>query len=656
MIGNRSRIRVLKALLAGICAIGMTLVACTPTARLVANGGEKQVKENPRPPEPGPYVLVLAFDGVGYHQMMDALKSGKAPNMSGLLGASQGGGLYEHAYSAPNAISILPSTTIAAWSAIFTGQPTAYNSVSGNEWFERENMTFFAPAPVSIKDEDDIARTYADGLVGNELKTKTLFELAGVKSAVSLNAVYRGADYFTTVPPTSMVGIMGDFIAGTVGGRDDKQDVYVTLDQNSIPKVLDSNSKHGVPRLQVVYFPGIDLYTHLASDPLNMEVDYLERITDPLVGTLLEAYKSYGVLDQTYVVIIADHGHTPVRKDSQHALGSDPDDGLSPAVSQAGFRIRKFKLKLADDEQDYQAVFAYQGAIAYIYLADRSTCPKPGNKCDWNKPPRYSQDVMALTRALWKANHTGVPTPKLKNTIDLIFARRPNPVGKDSTAFEIFDGKTLMPIPTYLAKHPRPDLIELDKRMRWLSVGPYGTRAGDILLLAVSGMQIPIEKRFYFSGPYNSWHGSASEQDSHIPLVVAREDYSGARLKAMLDKVSSGQPSQLTLVPLVRELLVSEAPQAPAVSAQTAAAAAATMSASPAPVSAATLQSSPAVAAASSSPATSVSPAASPSPGASASAATSKPAASASSGATLSSNATANAKPTPASAATLAPK
>src|ERR1039458_10591782 len=92
-----------------------------------------------------------------------------------------------------------------------------------------------------------------------------------------------------------------------------------------------------------------------------------------------------------------------------------------------------------------------------------------------------------------------------------------------------------------------------------------GYRSGDIVLLSGSGLNQPIQDRYYFSAPYHSWHGSASMQDSHIPLIVARKDYPGAKLKQLVDKVAGSQPSQLALVPIVRALLTSQPPAAPAV-------------------------------------------------------------------------------------------
>ena len=48
---------------------------------------------------------------------------------------------------------------MAAWSSVFSGAPPAYTGVTGNEWFVREDMQFFAPAPVLIKDTDDTVQT-----------------------------------------------------------------------------------------------------------------------------------------------------------------------------------------------------------------------------------------------------------------------------------------------------------------------------------------------------------------------------------------------------------------------------------------------------------------------------------------------------------------
>src|SRR5208282_4262835 len=553
---------IIRCALVSTCVALLTLTSCS-SVKLVAHGGEKQVKSEPRLPEPGPYVLIFAFDGAGYDQLMAAVDSGKAPAMAGMLGKPEGGGLYEHAYSVPNAVSILPSTTIAAWSAIFTGAPTAWNGVAGNEWFVREEMKFYAPVPVSVEEMDDNRAMITEGLVGESLKSPTLFQQAGVKSSVSLNPVYHGADYFTVIDPVSMVALYTEFLVRAGGENSpEKIDIYEQLDKDSVPKLLDSMKTHGVPKIQVVYFPGIDLYTHLAADPLPMEVAYLETVTDPLVARILDAYRNYGILDQTYVMVIADHGHTPVLRDPRHALGADPKDGPAAVVKAAGFRPRNFVLNPDKKDQDYQAAFAYQGAIAYVYLADRSTCPNPGMTCHWKRPPRYRQDVLPVARAFYNSNRTGRPAPMMKGTLDLIFARVPTAPGKDTLEYEIFDGHRLVPIWEYLIRHPRSDLIQLDRRMRWLSAGPYGNRSGDILLLSRSGLNRPIQDRYYFSVPYHSWHGSASPQDSHIPLIVARQDYPSAKLKKLVDKVAGSQPSQLDLVPIVLSLLASEPPQA----------------------------------------------------------------------------------------------
>jgi hypothetical protein len=212
-------------------------------------------------------------------------------------------------------------------------------------------------------------------------------------------------------------------------------------------------------------------------------------------------------------------------------------------------------LELDDDEQDFQATVAFQGAIAYVYLADRSTCTAEGAVCDWSRAPRMDEDVLPVVRAFDAANRTGAGVPEMQGTLDLILARPPRPTTEDALPFQVWDGDALIDIADYLARNPRPDLLDFERRMHALAAGPYGHRAGDVLLLARSGAQRPIEDRFYFSGRYRSWHGSPDTQDSLIPLVIAHGREDGRALRARVEAAVGAEPRQEDITALILALL-----------------------------------------------------------------------------------------------------
>jgi hypothetical protein len=121
--------------------------------------------------------------------------------------------------------------------------------------------------------------------------------------------------------------------------------------------------------------------------------------------------------------------------------------------------------------------------------------------------------------------------------------------------YEIFDGRNLVSIDDYLMDNPRADLPQLAQRMEWLGAGPYGDRAGDILLLSKACMDNSIRARYYFSDvTHYSWHGSACEQDSHIPFILAQVGGSGVEMRSILRKFGGTSPSEKELTPLVRDL------------------------------------------------------------------------------------------------------
>ena len=162
---------------------------------------------------------------------------------------------------------------------------------------------------------------------------------------------------------------------------------------------------------------------------------------------------------------------------------------------------------------------------------------------------------MPIVRAVYRSGKYGRPILQLKGKIDLVFAREPGVRGQNTNPFEIFDGRNLLPISTYLTIHQRPDVIELDKRMRWLGAGPQGARAGDIVVLPHFSFTDPIDQRYYFGPRYYSEHGSPSVQDGHIPFVLARTTFSGNQLRTIATPAIDREPTQLDVVPLMRRLL-----------------------------------------------------------------------------------------------------
>jgi len=40
--------------------------------------------------------------------------------------------------------------------------------------------------------------------------------------------------------------------------------------------------------------------------------------------------------------------------------------------------------------------------MAYVYLADWSTCEREHQPCDWPRPPRFKENVLAASKHLTK--------------------------------------------------------------------------------------------------------------------------------------------------------------------------------------------------------------------------------------------------------------
>ncbi len=516
--------------------------------------------------EKRPQLLILALDGVDRSLLYDLLRSGDMPNLSRLLGSEASraaGNGFEHAFFADNMLSVLPSITFAAWTTIFTGKTPGEHGVTGNEFFVREQRRFVAPAPVTIHAPELIMSIYTDGYLNQLVETKTIYERIREKDPsvlvwVAMSQIYRGADKLILTSRVTMVDAFGqmfvNLVDSAIGDEESRKDLYATLDAEVIEEVTEHLSESAPPDILTVYLPGTDLFAHVSErGPTEARRSFLSEKVDPELGKLFEALQQKQALEDRFVVVVADHGHTEVTYDDAHALSTEGEDDPPALLRAIGRRPRPFE-KEVDDDHDFDTVLAYGGAVAYVYLADPASCPDAGDRCDWKRPPTL-EHVLSVADAFHRNNLDGSIVPEMKETLELIFARAPRPHQEDDLPYQVYvgDGR-LMDVADFLREQPHPEYIELEKRLGDLSKGPRGERAGDVLLLARSAETVDREDRYYFASKYHSWHGSPSAQDSEIPLIVAHPQRSTAELGRIVHKATGGRPWQQGIADLLVDL------------------------------------------------------------------------------------------------------
>jgi len=516
---------------------------------LMVEGGERVLREPMRPIRGDDRVLVIALDGVGEERLGEALAAGAMPHLATFLGAHQGDGVFDHAYRATGVTAVFPSETAAGWAAVYTGVPPAESGVTGNEWYDRDSLATFAPVPLSVGTLEQTLSIWSDNLFSTVLQAPTLFEQADVRSYVSVGFVYRGADLLT--PPD--LNDFGDLISGIfqaiVGGKDE---LYDEIDNDTVEGVERGAHSYGLPDLQVAYFPGVDLVAHASG--AEAQLAYLHDEIDVHIGKLLDVYREYGALDRTTLVFVSDHGHTETLDDDRHSLDAGGRDEPPALLDSLGYRLRDFSI--SPDSSDANVVMIYDEAVAMLYVANGTACSEGQSSCDWSLAPRLEEDVLPLAREIRKAASADTGSVGgLSGAIDLVLVRASDPSGQTSPQYGVLDQDRVISVDGYLRRTGRTDLVEFGQRLRWLTDGPLGHRAGDILLLTHSGSGRPIEDRFYFGSPRRSAHGGASASESHITLMLAHQNASGADLRRQLESSIGTAPTQLDVLPLILSLL-----------------------------------------------------------------------------------------------------
>ena len=508
--------------------------------------GEKEARRTAAT-ERRPDLLVIGIDGVDRDLLYRMLRAGELPGLARLLGGR--GASFPHAHFDDRVLTTLPSNTFTAWAALFTGRPPAENGIPSNEFFIRAKGQFAAPGPVSFTDTTPSMKSYTGDYADDLLTAPTIYQQIrardpGVRIWVSMSHFHRGANRLLTARRTLLADAFRVFLDNTVTGKDDKgrMAVYANIDREVLATLTsaidDVDEDEPLPDVLTLYLAGTDLFAHVAeAGPDRARRRYLIEVVDPGLRKLHAALARRGGLANRYVMVVSDHGHTPVENDDRHALGSRHDgEGPRDVLQAAGFRVRPAEWKVNED--DFQSVIAYGGAMAFVYLADRSTCADEGSSCDFRRPPRWREDVLPVAEAFLRSSRGAGPVPALRGTVDMVMVRR----GSEGP-FQIYlgDGE-VEDIDRHLARAPHAGYVQVSRRLRQLAVGPEGDRAGDILLLARGGAERDIRDRYYFSHSYRSWHGSPSRRDSEIPFILAHPGKSRRELATAAGRALGDAP------------------------------------------------------------------------------------------------------------------
>jgi hypothetical protein len=274
-------------------------------------------------------VLLVVIDAATPRVVGPAIQTGRLPTMQRLIAR----GIYRDTCT-----TIFPSITPAATTSIITGEYPAASGIVGASWFDADtnNVAYFGDDFWIVVREG--FRAFLDdflvGLNGDRLVAPTLFEIverAGLRAACLNYLIFKGIHRHEVKMPLSLrllpgvrrkevvlgpsIIAIGDFLTTqTMRGKplDDVGGVLhrFGMDDASTSELLCELAEDTFPDFTVAYFADNDYRSHEVGPYESLEV--VERV-DRGLGRAFEAAGGLErVLDEMFVVITSDHGHSEI--------------------------------------------------------------------------------------------------------------------------------------------------------------------------------------------------------------------------------------------------------------------------------------------------------------------------------------------------------
>ena len=249
------------------------------------------------------HVVVFLWDGVNANELHDAVDDGDAPNIAALI---ERGTAYRH-----GCLSALPTATLANHTTQCTGAYPGHSGVLHNAWYDRTRGVHvdLLDYPQMITARDHLAagvETIHEALKRHEPEafTATTYEYGD-----------RGADYSTYVQMATggSIPTLTDH-----DRRKHRTEDFLGDKEYRHKSIFDAHSLNeachvwrgefgALPRYSWFTFNLTDAAGH-SGGPHSDMVRAAIRDTDARMGDVIAEIDRAGVLDQTAIVVLADHG------------------------------------------------------------------------------------------------------------------------------------------------------------------------------------------------------------------------------------------------------------------------------------------------------------------------------------------------------------
>jgi hypothetical protein len=283
-------------------------------------------------------VLLVVIDAASPRVVCPAIQTGRLANLKRIADA---GSMHQ------SSVTIFPSITPAATSAIVTGTYPAENGIAGASWYDpaRKEVAYYGDDFWVIAKEGFGAfiRDFLVRLNGDRLKAPTLFELierTGREAACINYLVYRGnvshkvnMPWLMTILPgvpftESVEGpsvlCLGDFVTENFPrGRkiEDRGGVMHRFgmdDESGAQMLCELAARGAMPEFTLAYFADNDYRSHDVGPHAALPV--IDRVDQALGAAFDAAGGAERFLRDTCVLVTSDHGHCEVLADAGRAV------------------------------------------------------------------------------------------------------------------------------------------------------------------------------------------------------------------------------------------------------------------------------------------------------------------------------------------------